>query len=118
MGMDVYGVNPTNAFGKIFRRNIWIWHPLWEYVEKEYPEISSKVKYGHSNDGDGLNEKDSVQLSILISEDLSNGKIFKYIDDQKNKYINDEYRTKFIANYHDFRDFKDFLNSCGGFKIC
>jgi hypothetical protein len=118
MGMDVYGLNPKNAFGKIFRRNIWIWHPLWGYVEAEYPEIANKVKYGHSNDGDGLNENDSIVLSSFIASDLSNGKIFNFIDNEKNKYIDDPHRSKFVASYHDFRDFKDFLYSCGGFKIC
>ena len=75
MGMDVYGIDPINAFGKIFRRNIWSWHPLWNYIQNEYPEIASKVKYGHSNDGDGLNREDSILLHDLILKDLSNSKI-------------------------------------------
>jgi len=117
MAMDVYGINPQNAFGKIFRRNIWIWHPLWEYVEKEYSDIALKVRYGHSNDGDGLNEEDALSLYNLINLDLSNGKIMSFISNQ-HKNIYDEYRKKFKVNYDDFRDFKEFLLKCGGFKIC
>ena len=115
--MDVYGTNPKNVFGKIFRRNIWIWHPLWDFFENEYSEVVGIVKYGHSNDGDGLNNEDAIRLSNLISNDLLNDKIVLFLKNQHNN-IEEEYRKKFKVNYDDFEDFKEFLLNCGGFTIC
>jgi hypothetical protein len=117
MAMDVYGIDPKNSFGKIFRRNIWIWHPMWGYIESEYKDIASRVRYAHSNDGDGLDNQSAIILSHLINSDLCNGKIISFVESQHNN-IDDEYRKKFEVDYHDFRDFKDFLLNCGGFKIC
>ena len=40
MGMDVYGRKPKNETGEYFRRNVWGWHPLWEYCCEANPEIT------------------------------------------------------------------------------
>jgi hypothetical protein len=79
MGMDVYGNEPTSEVGEYFRRNVWGWHPLWEYVENIHPEIAELVEHGHSNDGDGLNASDSVRLAKLLQEDLGSGTASEYI---------------------------------------
>lgn len=79
MGMDVYGKKPTNEVGEYFRRNVWGWRPLWQYVEDTHPEIAGLVEYPQSNDGDGLNAVKSRLLSRLIKEDLSNGAAQTYI---------------------------------------
>jgi hypothetical protein len=88
MGMDVYGKNPTSKVGKYFRRNVWGWHPLWGYVEDVHPEIASLVKYGHSNDGDGLDEEDSRRLAELLTTDLEIGLVDKYVE-ERNKALAD-----------------------------
>lgn len=80
MGMDVYGKNPTSEVGHYFRRNVWGWHPLWQYVEVVHPEIASLVKYAHSNDGDGLNDEDAKKLSELLEEDLGDGVVANYLE--------------------------------------
>jgi DnaJ-class molecular chaperone len=79
MGMDVYGKNATNEAGEYFRRNVWGWRPLWDYCLEQHGEIAGKVKYGHSNDGDGLNDKNSKRLAGLIYDDLANGSAEAYI---------------------------------------
>jgi hypothetical protein len=79
MGMDVYGSNPKSDIGKIFRRNVWGWHSMWEYVEHEYPDIATKVKGAHTNDGGYLEESDCIDLSNRIDIDFKIGKIHAYI---------------------------------------
>ena len=86
MGMDVYGKNPTNEVGQYFRRNVWGWRPLWQYVDDTHPEIAEKVKYPQSNDGDGLNYIQSKKLASLLKEDLANGTALNYIE-ERNKYL-------------------------------
>ena len=80
MGMDVYGKRPTSEVGRYFRRNVWGWHPLWQYVEVVHPEIAELVEYAHSNDGDGLNASDSQTLARLLEEDLDTGVVTKYLE--------------------------------------
>lgn len=84
MGMDVYGINPSDENGEYFRNNVWYWRPLWDYCLDKYPAIAGKVKYGHSNDGDGLNAEDSYKLGLLLNQDLQSGIVKKYEQDYKN----------------------------------
>jgi hypothetical protein len=84
MGMDVYGKKPANQVGEYFRRNVWGWRPLWQYVEDSHPEIASLVELPQSNDGDGLSAVKSKLLSRLIREDLSNGKAGEYVQTRNN----------------------------------
>ena len=79
MGMDVIGKAPTNKAGEYFRANVWYWHPLWAYVEEVHPYYAAKVEHAHTNDGDGLNAKDAMELSRLIKRDIDNGKVAEYI---------------------------------------
>jgi len=91
MGMDVYGKKPTGyiddseddaASGHYFRANVWLWRPLWGYIEHAYPEIASRVPDAQFNDGDGLNARDSKILAKKILNDLANGRVDQYIDDR------------------------------------
>lgn len=85
MGMDVYGKRPTSERGSYFRRNVWGWHPLWGYVEDVHPEIAELVEHGHTNDGDGLNEKNSLLLARLLDEDYHSGKVARYVQERLEK---------------------------------
>lgn len=78
MGMDVYGKAPTSEEGSYFRRSVWGWHPLWELCEDFMPDLTSKVKYGHTNDGDGLGAADSVRMADVLVGLLDAGKIREY----------------------------------------
>jgi hypothetical protein len=80
MGMDVYGTKPASGTGEYFRRNVWGWHPLWEYVEVLHPDLASKVECGHSNDGDGLGPDDASELAGRLRHDLATGRAAAYLD--------------------------------------
>lgn len=73
MGMDVYGKN-----GAYFRNNVWWWRPLANYACIVAPEITSKCKYWQSNDGDGLNAKDSIELANALDVELMTGRTMEY----------------------------------------
>lgn len=88
MGMDVYGKSPSSKVGRYFRRNVWGWRPLWEYVDRVHPEIAQYVEYGYSNDGDGLNELRSKMLSELLFEDYNSGKAAEYVA-ERNRYLSE-----------------------------
>jgi hypothetical protein len=82
MGMDVYGKNPSSEVGEYFRSNVWYWHPLWEYCEVNFPELAGKVKHGHTNDGDGLNGRDSLKLAMAIRGTIANGVATQYASER------------------------------------
>lgn len=86
MGMDVIGKNAVSETGEYFRRNVWGWRPLWQYVEIMHEDLAQKVEYGQSNDGDGLNAEDSKELARRLQEDLREGKATLYIS-QRNKWL-------------------------------
>lgn len=88
MGMDVYGKNPKSESGSYFRRNVWGWHPLWDYVENQHPEIAELVEYAHSNDGDGLDEEKSLELAKLLMDDYNSGRVAEYIT-ERNKALSE-----------------------------
>lgn len=88
MGMDVYGKNPKSEAGSYFRRNVWGWHPLWDYVENQHPEIAELVEYAHSNDGDGLDEEKSLELAKLLMDDYNSGRVAEYIA-ERNKALSE-----------------------------
>jgi len=88
MGMDVIGKSATNEAGEYFRRNVWGWRPLWQYVEIVHSDLAEKVEYGQSNDGDGLNAKDSVELAKRLYSDLERGIATLYMQ-QRNRWLSD-----------------------------
>lgn len=73
MGMDVMGINPTSETGNYFRANVWSWHPIWDYCELIAPDITNNVENAHSNDGDGLNDKNAFALGMAINFSISDG---------------------------------------------
>jgi hypothetical protein len=84
MGMDVYGKNPKSETGRYFRRNVWGWRPLWDYVSNQHPEIAELVEYGYSNDGDGLGARNAKKLAKLLMDDFTSGKVAQYVAERNN----------------------------------
>jgi hypothetical protein len=66
MGMDVFGCKPTNESGRYFRNSVWWWHPLADYCAEIAPHIASRCKGWHYNDGDGLDNDDSLELADVL----------------------------------------------------
>jgi hypothetical protein len=73
MGMDVLGHTPT-----CFRRSVWVWHPLAEYVCEVAPDITAACEYWHSNDGDGLDMEASLRLADALEAEISSGRTERY----------------------------------------
>src|SRR5215468_3135785 len=73
MGMDVIGKAPSSKTGESFMANIGWWHPLWDYCCDVAP-VARKVKYGHSNDGDGLNAEDARALGAALKQEIESGR--------------------------------------------
>lgn len=88
MGMDVYGKNATTEKGEYFRNNVWWWRPLAEFVCQTYPEITSKCESWDSNDGDGLDKKDSAILGQMILNDIADGSVARY-GEERNKALSE-----------------------------
>jgi hypothetical protein len=79
MGMDVIGTKPTGKAGEYFRRNIWHWHPLADYIITVAPDSAASCKHWHFNDGDGLNAKQSAELAEVLHREIASGRAAKYI---------------------------------------
>lgn len=82
MGMDVSGKAPTTEAGAYFRASVWGWHPLWDYCEERAPGIAGKVEHAHTNDGDGLDARDSRRLAAVLRRDLKNGTAERYVKER------------------------------------
>jgi len=81
MGMDVYGRKPKSEVGEYFRRNVWGWHPLWEYCSSVHLDIVGEkiAEAGHYNSGEGLGLQKSVKLAKALKEDIRSGIALEYI---------------------------------------
>jgi len=146
MGMDVNGKNPDSEVGEYFQNNVWHWHSLWDYCCEIAPELTSKVKYGHFNDGDGLNVKDSKALSIILKQKILSGEcaedVKQYqarmdampdepcdhcdstgkVDGKPCRHCEGKGSKRPFATWYDLTvqnisDFAEFLEHCGGFEI-
>ena len=78
MGMDLFGIKPTEKEGEHFRNNVWWWRPLAEFVQINYSDIADKCKCWQTNDGDGLDEDDAKKLAERIEQDLVVGRVRLY----------------------------------------
>ena len=78
MGMDVNGRRPSTANGKYFGNNCSWWHPLAEYCKQIQPEITARCTHWHTNDGDGLDEKDSVALAEALQREIDSDRCEAY----------------------------------------
>ena len=85
MGMDVYGKNPQTEEGKYFRSNVWWWHPLATYCEVVAPKTTKDWGAWHHNDGEGLNDSESLVLAALLEVELESGRCQKYEQQYKAK---------------------------------
>lgn len=78
MSFKLVGKNPESAVGKELNISLFIWHPLWEYVESQYPEIAIKVG-GHFNSYQELSKEDALFLSNNIYDDINNNIVAEYV---------------------------------------
>jgi hypothetical protein len=78
--MDVCGTKPKSEKGKYFCSNVWLWSPLAEYVQKVAPMLTAKCQHWHSNDGAGLNGRDSVTLANRLQEEIDSGRCREYAE--------------------------------------
>jgi len=92
MGMDVSGKKPTSEAGKYFRNNCWWWRPLADYCCEVAPELTAKCTYWQTNDGDGLNGKDSKTLAAVLRAEIAAGRTEAYasIRDVEHNMMPDE----------------------------
>jgi len=117
---------------------------LWEYITYAFPDIASKVPYAHSNDGDGLEAKDSKILALKLKKNLKNGKVAEYakerdeiirlgkiefLQKQKQKLMtegkdvenlsedNSYWPEWYAFSEENVKEFAEFLENCGGFSI-
>jgi hypothetical protein len=77
VGMDVFGVAPTTTTGEYFRNNVWWWRGLWQYCCQVAPDLTADVA-GQSNDGEGLNAADAVQLATVLREEIASGRCAEF----------------------------------------
>src|SRR4051812_46212964 len=78
MGMDVIGKEPVGHVGEYFRRNVWWWRPLAEYVCRVAPDIAAGCNYWYSNDGEGLDANASRRLAAVLRCELQSGRTAEY----------------------------------------
>jgi hypothetical protein len=115
MGMDVHGLKPKNPKGEYFRNNCWWWRPLWTYSQQVCPKITSKVKYGQSNDGDGLKTQKDCDILAKSLRDAVKANT-PYISPPELSKV-DRQGVMYPFSFENVLEFCDFLENCGGFSI-
>ena len=78
MGMDVIGLKPTTKEGEYFCNTVWWWRPLADYCIRVAPDIAAQCKHWHSNDGDGLDERNAIALADLLQAEIDSGRCGSY----------------------------------------
>jgi hypothetical protein len=78
MGMDVCGNNPTTEEGNYFHNSIWFWCPLANYIKQAAPDIAGKCRYWDSNDGDGLDSANALELAAILQAEIDSGRCEHY----------------------------------------
>lgn len=85
MGMDVFGVKPTNETGRYFRNNIWYWRPLANLCNALAPEICAACESWQHNAGDGLDEAGAQALALVLRRRLEDGTIERFIAERDSR---------------------------------
>ena len=72
MGMDVFAKKPKDDTeqSRYFRNNVWWWRPLADYCQRVAPDVCSHCEHWQSNDGDGLNDSQSLELADALQVEV------------------------------------------------
>ena len=129
MSMDVYGNSPASEQGRYFRDTVWEWYPLWQYCEHLAPDLLPAGNPGYTNDGWGLDERDSLALALRLTQALDSGETKRYEESHAAGLVAlpPEARNlcemmgstlaDFSFSVENVREFAVFLRDCGGFQI-
>ena len=110
MGMDVIGQNPVSPDGQMFLNTVWQWAPLAAFCQVIAPDETKSCRHWQSNDGDGLNAEESLQLADRLTLALADGSAEDWALALRDRYDYQLDRWNVSA-------FIDFLRACGGFRI-
>lgn len=75
MGMDLF----TKDGDGYFRRAVWGWHPLADYVLDRHAALAAGCTEWHTNSGDGLDAAESAALAAALRDDLATGAAAAYM---------------------------------------
>ena len=62
MAYEIEGINPSHSFGDEITFNVFHWPPIVDYCRTVAPDIMDKVPDWLSNNGQGLQHQDAVEL--------------------------------------------------------
>ena len=137
MAYEIEGINPSHSFGDEITFNVFHWPPIVDYCRTVAPDIVDKVPDWLSNDGQGLQHQDAVELGRLLLASLLDGH-FERVSASFNEedYLvrpdllgNAMFKTdlaqrdglkpagSFALNRDYLTQFSLFLGVCGGFRI-
>ena len=108
--------------GHYFRNNCWWWRPLWNYCYHIADDIISEEVFenGHSNSGEGLDDKGAKLLGNRLLQQIREGKTIEYQAEYQ-QYLDDLPDNDFDKHYpFDIDNVKEFAEFCiesGGFEI-
>jgi len=116
---DFEGANP----GVYFRNNCWWWRPLWNYCYHIADDLISEELFnnGHSNSGEGLDDKGAKLLGNRLLQQIREGKTIKYqaeYMEEQEALDKDDFNKHYPFDIENVKEFADFCIESGGFKIC
>lgn len=120
MGVDLSGVDPADKKGKDFRNNWWYWRPTWDFVYYVCQDIltESDNRKGHYNDGYLISgqkaEKIAKRLKSILKTKDKYKKTLAYVCEF---YNNDMERDAYKSDWKNIKEFAEFCEKSGGFRI-
>ena len=101
MGMDVFGNHPENEKGEHFRVS-WRPRPMADFVCDIAPDITDRCLYRHSDDGDGLNKRNSKRLAEVVRQAVQEGGFDEWAAETgewKEAVVGKDERSRMPAHY-------------------
>ena len=92
MGTTVFGLKPTHPVGEEFRRNVWGWRPLSNYILEKHSKYEKAFLDGK------LTKLQASRLADILFEDIASGIAGEYADNFMKKMKSFERITCEICN--------------------
>lgn len=80
MGFDLTGLKAQSERGQYFGTNVWVWHPIAEYVLQRCADIISEKEreYWHSNDRQTVSAETAFKIADRLDNLSASGDAWKF----------------------------------------
>jgi hypothetical protein len=119
MGFDLNGENPTSDKGEYFRNNVWWWKRLSCFIIDNV-KVKKPDKW-FFNDGHLVNKKECDKIVKFLEKALANKLEYKeWIERSEKDFTKKDFnegKCAYPFEWNNVKEFKEFVEASGGFRI-